>query len=155
KALQSYPKAHLRSQLGIVHQKAFLFSTSLRNNINYAQNRSSLPSEAEIASVLADARIGDFVDKLNDGLDTIVGEKGVALSGGQKQRIALESTHLGNPSILILDDATPAVDTETKNAIQQALAKRMAGKTTFIITHRMTSVQYAQRIFIFDKGQLV
>lgn len=163
KPLASYNKAYLRSRLGIVHQKAFLFSTTLRNNINYAQNRiqhgfrytDTLPDDVEIKTALEDVSIGDFIDKLSEGLDTIVGEKGVTLSGGQKQRVALARTLLGNPAILVLDDATSAVDTETEFNIQQALLKRMTGKTTFIIAHRMTSVQNAHRIFVFDKGQLV
>lgn len=160
--LASYHKAWLRRQLGIVHQKAFLFSTTIRNNVNYVQGSTAMPGHLhpmeesnDFEQVLQDARMMDFIPKMKKGLDTLVGEKGVTLSGGQKQRVALARTLLSNPAILVLDDATSAVDTETEFAIQQALKRRMQGKTTFIIAHRLTSVQQADRIFIFDKGQLI
>ena len=159
--LTNYHKVYLRSRLGIVHQKAFLFSTTLRNNINYAQNQlqrgiaKADEEETAIKAALVDADIDTFVDGLADGLETVVGEKGVTLSGGQKQRIALARTLLGEPAILVLDDATSALDTETEYNIQKALLKRMEGKTTFIIAHRMTSVQHADRILVFDKGELI
>lgn len=164
KPLDSYDKLFLRHHLGLVLQKPFLFSTSIRANIAYARHnldgelqlseQNSTSSEA-IAAVAKDACVTDFIDKMSAGYDTLVGEKGVTLSGGQKQRVALARTLLSNPQILILDDATSAVDTETEFKMQQALNRRMEGKTTLIISHRLTSVQHADKILILKEGTVL
>ncbi|WMX14965.1 ABC transporter ATP-binding protein [Aureispira sp. CCB-E] len=164
KPLESYDKLFLRQQLGVVLQKPFLFSTSIYANIAYARNdlhgdlkllSQDAVSDNIIEQVATDACVTDFIDKMSAGYDTLVGEKGVTLSGGQKQRVALARTLLSNPQILILDDATSAVDTETEFKIQEALNKRMKDKTTLIISHRLTSVQHADKILILKEGQVL
>lgn len=161
KPLETYDKLFLRHHLGVVLQKPFLFSTSIRANIAYARNDSSgnmqlsqqtSNSSEAITTAAKDACVTDFIDKMSAGYDTLVGEKGVTLSGGQKQRVALARTLLSDPQILILDDATSAVDTETEFKMQQALNRRMEGKTTLIISHRLTSVQHADKILILKNG---
>ena len=164
KPLEIFDKLFLRQHLGVVLQKSFLFSTSIRANIAYARNdldgnlqlsqKNSNSSEAFI-TVAKDACVTDFIDKMSAGYDTLVGEKGVTLSGGQKQRVALARTLLSDPQILILDDATSAVDTETEFKMQQALNRRMKGKTTLIISHRLTSVQHADKILILKEGAVL
>lgn len=164
KPLESYDKLFLRHHLGVVLQKSFLFSTSIRANIAYARNdldgnlqlsQKSANSSEAILMAAKDACVTDFIDKMSAGYDTLVGEKGVTLSGGQKQRVALARTLLGDPQILILDDATSAVDTETEFKMQQALNRRMKGKTTLIISHRLTSVQHADQILILKEGAVL
>ena len=164
KPLQDYDKAFLRKQFGVVLQKPFLFSTSIQANIAYARNnvegemqlaRQSAVSAEEFEQAAKDACVSDFIGKMSDGYDTLVGEKGVTLSGGQKQRVALARTLLSNPSILVLDDATSAVDTETEFRMQQALNRRMKNKTTLIIAHRLTSVQHADKILVLENGKVL
>lgn len=152
KPLREYSKSSLRSRLGIVHQKAFLFSTSVKENINFANKA---VSEEEILEVASIATVADFIPKLPNGYETLVGEKGVSLSGGQKQRVALARTLLIKPDVLLLDDATSAVDTETEYKIQNALQKRMEGKTAIIIAHRLTSIQNADKIIVFKQGKIL
>ncbi len=149
--LHLYHKKHLRSSLGIVHQKPFLFSTSIEANIAYTQPDAQKGIVYDVAKA---ATVDTFIDKMSKGYETQVGEKGVTLSGGQKQRVALARTLLSTPNILILDDATSAVDTETEYTIQQALKEKMAGKTSIIIAHRLTAVQDADRLFVFEKGEI-
>jgi ATP-binding cassette subfamily B protein len=164
KPLDSYDKLFLRHHIGLVLQKPFLFSTTIRANIAYALNdlhgnlqlsqENSTSSEALLLAA-KDACVTDFIDNMSAGYDTLVGEKGVTLSGGQKQRVALARTLLSNPQILILDDATSAVDTETEFKMQQALQRRMKEKTTLIISHRLTSVQYANKILVLKEGAVL
>ncbi|MCH2043380.1 MAG: ABC transporter ATP-binding protein/permease [Saprospiraceae bacterium] len=160
--LADYHKTFLRKKFGIVHQKPFLFSTSIKENIAYAQydaeghlaiQHTDHVSDTDFQQASRDAAVTDFIHKMPKTYDTVVGEKGVTLSGGQKQRVALARTLLSDPDILVLDDATSAVDTETEHNIQDALGKRMQKKTTFIIAHRLTSVQYADKIIVLEKGQ--
>lgn len=164
KPIDTYDKLFLRHHLGVVLQKPFLFSTSIKANIAYARNdlqgnlqlsQQSSNTDEAILEASKDACVTDFIDKMQDGYDTLVGEKGVTLSGGQKQRVALARTLLSNPQILILDDATSAVDTETEFKMQQALNRRMKGKTTLIISHRLTSVQEADKILILKDGAVL
>ena len=150
--LSTYNKTYLRSRFGVVQQQAFLFSTSVRNNIAYMKTDAT---DEEILEVSEAASIMSFINKLKNGFETMVGEKGVTLSGGQKQRVALARTLLGDPDILVLDDATSAVDTETEFAIQYALKTKMKDKTTFIIAHRLTSIQQADKIIVLDKGKIL
>lgn len=164
KPLDRYDKSLLRKQFGVVLQKPFLFSTSIRENIAYARknangelllSKHSATSQKELEQAATNACVTDFIGKMSAGYNTLVGEKGVTLSGGQKQRVALARTLLSNPSILVLDDATSAVDTETEFKMQQALNKRMQGKTTFIIAHRLTSIQHADKILVLKDGSVL
>jgi len=149
--LHFYNKKYLRSRLGIVHQKPFLFSTTIRENIAYTRPQAQ---EGIILNAAKAADVETFIDKMTKGYDTLVGEKGVTLSGGQKQRVALARTLMSDPDILVLDDATSAVDTETEYEIQQALRQKMRDKTSIIIAHRLTAVQEADRIIVFDAGSI-
>lgn len=151
--LKDYPRAYLRSQIGIVEQEPFLFSRSIRENIAYSVGRAVTQDEIEAAARAA--AIHDVIVTFPDGYNTIVGEKGVTLSGGQKQRVTIARTLLKNPRILILDDSTSSVDTETEAEIRQALYNLMQDRTTFIIAHRIQSVMNADLIVVLDKGEIV
>jgi len=142
----------LRSQIGIVLQTSLLFSSSLRDNIAYGRLDAT---EEEIIAAAKAARAHDFILKLTQGYDTVVGERGVTLSGGQRQRIAIARALLMNPRILILDDSTSSVDTQTEYLIQQALAELMQGRTTFVIAQRLTTVKRADQILVLDHGRIV
>lgn len=150
--LTAYSRKSLRQKIGLALQKPFLFSTTIRNNIAYAQ------PEAEAAAVLKAAemaQLGELHQVFPEGLETVVGEKGVTLSGGQKQRVALARTLLDQPDILVLDDITSALDTHTEQALFNALQDAMSEKTTLIISHRITSIQQADRILVMEQGRLV
>jgi ATP-binding cassette subfamily B protein len=151
--LNQYPREYLRKQIGIVEQEPFLFSRSIRENITYGVGR-DVPQE-EIEKAARAAAIHDVVLTFPDGYNTLVGEKGVTLSGGQKQRVAVARTLLKNPRILILDDSTSSVDTETEAEIRSALNGLMENRTTFIIAHRIQSVMNADLILVMDKGEVV
>jgi len=151
--LKEYPRHFLRRQIGIVEQEPFLFSRTIRENIAYGVGRDV--SEAEIEAAAQAAAIHDVITSFPDGYDTLVGEKGVTLSGGQKQRVAIARTLLKDPRILILDDATSSVDTETEGLIRGALERLMQGRSTFIIAHRVQSVMNADLILVLDQGRIV
>lgn len=151
--LNQYPRKYLRAQTGIVEQEPFLFSRSIRENITYSVGREL--KQEEIENAARTAAIHKVILTFPDGYDTLVGEKGVTLSGGQKQRIAIARTLLKNPQILILDDSTSAVDTETEALIREALQQLMQGRTTFIIAHRIQSVMLADLILVLDGGEIV
>ncbi len=140
--------ASLRRQIGIVQQDVFLFGGTMRENIAYG--RLDAP-EADILDAAQRARLGSLIADLPDGLDTVIGERGVKLSGGQKQRLAIARMFLKNPPILILDEATSALDTETERAIQQSLAELSRGRTTLVIAHRLATIQNADRIVVVDE----
>ena len=144
--------ASLRRCFGIVEQDVFLFSATIRDNIAYGAVDAS---EEEIIRVAKAARIHDFVMSLPDGYDTWVGERGITLSGGQKQRVAIARTLLMDPPILVLDDSTSSVDTETEYLIQQALAELIRGRTTFVIAQRLRTVKAADQILVMRNGQIV
>jgi ATP-binding cassette subfamily B protein len=139
--------ASLRRQIGIVQQDVFLFGGTIRENIAYGRLGAS---EAEIAAAAARAQLGGFLADLPDGLDTIVGERGVKLSGGQKQRIAIARMFLKDPPILILDEATSALDTATEREIQASLAELAKGRTSLVIAHRLSTIRNADRIVVVD-----
>jgi ATP-binding cassette subfamily B protein len=141
----------LRRQIGIVLQDTRLFAATIRENISFGKPQAG---ENEIITAARDAQAHDFIMEMPDGYDTLVGERGVTLSGGQKQRIAIARTILTDPRILILDDATSSVDTQTEHLIQQALQKLMKGKTTFIIAHRLSTVRQADQILLLDNGRI-
>jgi len=151
--LKEYPRAYLRKQIGIVEQEPFLFSRSIRENITYGVGRDV--SEEEVERAAKAAAIHDVIMGFPDGYKTIVGEKGVTLSGGQKQRTTIARTLLKNPRILILDDSTSSVDTETEASIRGALDELMENRTTFIIAHRIQSVMIADLILVLDKGEVI
>ena len=151
--LKDYSRAYLRKQIGIVEQEPFLFSRSIRENIMYGVGR-DVPQE-EVERAAKAAAVHDVILSFPDGYDTLVGEKGVTLSGGQKQRVAIARTLLKNPRILILDDSTSSVDTETEAEIRDALNGLMQNRTTFIIAHRIQSVMVADLILVLDKGEVV
>jgi len=151
--LKDYSRAYLRRQIGIVEQEPFLFSRSIRENITYGVGRDVSQEEVERAAKAA--AIHDVIMGFPDGYKTIVGEKGVTLSGGQKQRTTIARTLLKNPHILILDDSTSSVDTETEAEIRDALNGLMENRTTFIIAHRIQSVMVADLILVLDKGEVI
>jgi ATP-binding cassette subfamily B protein len=151
--LKEYPRHFLRQQIGIVEQEPFLFSRTIRENITYGVGREVSDKEVQAAARMA--AIHDVVMSFPDGYNTLVGEKGITLSGGQKQRVAIARTLLKDPRILILDDATSSVDTETEGEIRQALERLMEGRTTFIIAHRIQSVMNADLILVLDQGRIV
>jgi ATP-binding cassette subfamily B protein len=151
--LRRYPRHYLRRQIGLVEQESFLFSRSVRENLTYGVRRSV--SDAEIEAAARTAAIHQDIAEFAQGYDTLVGERGVMLSGGQKQRVAIARTLLKDPRILILDDSTSSVDTETEHLIREALQCLMRGRTTFIIAHRIQSVMNADLILVFDKGRIV
>ena len=151
--ITKYPRKYLRSQIGIVEQEPFLFSRSIRENITYGVHRKV--SQEEIIQAAQFAAIHDVIEEFPKGYDTLVGERGVTLSGGQKQRVAIARALLKNPHILILDDSTSSVDTETEAQIRDALEHLMENRTTFIIAHRIQSVMDADLILVFDKGKII
>jgi len=150
--IRHYALDDLRKRIGMVHQDPFLFSTTIRENIAFGRTNASLEEVIDAAKA---AMIHDFIMTLENGYDTEVGERGVTLSGGQKQRIAIARALLANPRILILDDSTSSVDAKTEMLIQKALENLMIGRTTFIITHRLSTVRNADLIVIMERGQIV
>jgi ATP-binding cassette subfamily B protein len=142
----------LRSQIGIVLQDTFLFNGTIAENIAYAKAEASLE---EIMAAATAANAHDFILKKPDGYDTIVGERGQQLSGGERQRIAIARAILHNPRILILDEATSSVDTDTEKQIQEAIARLIKGRTTFAIAHRLSTLRNADRLFVFKDGRIV
>jgi len=151
--LKNYSREYLRRQIGIVEQEPFLFSRSIRENITYGVGR-DVP-QIEVEKATRAAAVHDVILGFPDGYNTLVGEKGVTLSGGQKQRITIARTLLKNPGILILDDSTSSVDTETEAEIRNALNLLMQNRTTFIIAHRIQSVMNADLILVMDKGRVI
>ncbi|PJN55693.1 putative multidrug export ATP-binding/permease protein [Paenibacillus sp. GM2FR] len=140
----------LRSHIGIVQQDVFLFDGSIRENIAYGRLNAA---ESDMMEAVSRAQLEELVASLPDGLDTLIGERGVKLSGGQKQRLSIARMFLKNPPILILDEATSALDAETEAAIQQALAELSEGRTTLVIAHRLATIKNADRIVVVaDKG---
>ncbi len=151
--LREYPRRYLREQIGIVQQEPFLFSRTIRENITYGVRREV--SDEEVYRAARAAAVHDVIMTFPEGYRTIVGEKGVTLSGGQKQRTTLARTLLKDPAILILDDATSSVDSETEGVIREALTELIPGRSTFIIAHRIQSVMEADMILVVDKGAIV
>ena len=141
----------LRKQIGFVQQNVFLFDASIRENLRYGKTDAT---EAEMWAALDAANLGQFVRELPDGLETQVGERGTRLSGGQKQRLSIARVFLKNPSILIFDEATSSLDTESEAQIQDAFDRLSRGRTAIVIAHRLTTVKDADHIFVIDKGTL-
>jgi ATP-binding cassette, subfamily B, multidrug efflux pump len=152
KDIRELTLSSLREQMAVVFQETFLFSSTIRNNIAYGVKQASMDDIIHAAKL---AKAHDFIMELPLGYDTIVGERGLGLSGGQKQRIAIARALLKNPKILILDDATSAVDMETEHEIQLGFQEVMKGRTTFIIAHRISSLKHADEIIVLDEGRIV
>jgi ATP-binding cassette, subfamily B, bacterial len=144
--------ASLRSQIGVVLDEPFLFTASIRDNIAYGRPDAAL---AEVEAAARAAGAGGFIGDLADGYDTVVGERGYTLSGGQRQRIAIARTLLLNPPILILDDATSAVDVQVEQEIHEALRVLMTGRTTLVVAHRLSTIGLADRVVLLDGGRIV
>ena len=150
--IKTISKESLRSSIGYVTQESFLFNGTVRDNLLIANREAS---EDQIWEALKIANAYDFVKKLLNGLDTEVGERGVKLSVGEKQRVSIARALLRNPPILLLDEATASVDTETERLIQQALERLMKNRTSFVIAHRLSTVRGADYIYVLDSGAVV
>jgi ATP-binding cassette subfamily B protein len=142
----------LRRQIGIVLQTSLLFSDTIKANIAYGRPEATME---EVVAAAKAAQAHEFIESFTNGYDTIVGERGVTLSGGQRQRVAIARALLMNPRILILDDSTSSVDTQTEKLIQAALDTLMEGRTTFVIAHRLSTVRRADMILVMNEGQIV
>lgn len=149
--VREYTLNDLRSKIAIVPQETFLFSASLKDNIRFGKPDAS---DDEVIAAAKVAQVHEFAEKLPKGYDTVVGERGVGLSGGQRQRVALARAVLMNPSILILDEATSAVDTQTEALIQQAMAEVMKGRTSIVIAQRLSTVKSADKIVVLKDGRV-
>jgi len=144
--------ASYRTQLGVVLQETFLFDGSIRENVRFSRPDAS---EAELLEACRIARVDEFAEALDEGYDTIVGERGVKLSGGQRQRLSIARAILADPRILILDEATSSLDSESEAMIQQGLSHLMRGRTTFVIAHRLSTIRRADQILVIEAGNIV
>jgi ATP-binding cassette subfamily B protein len=142
----------LRSQISFIEQDIFLFSRTIKENIAFG---SAEASQEEVEQAAKEAQAHEFIKAFPDGYATEIGERGVTLSGGQRQRIAIARAFLTNPRILILDDSTSAIDSATEDQIQKAMKRISQERTTFIITHRLSQIRWADRILVLRKGELV
>ncbi|MEL6907966.1 MAG: ATP-binding cassette domain-containing protein, partial [Planctomycetota bacterium] len=142
----------LRRAVGLVSQDVFLFHGTLRDNIAYARPDATLD---DVRAAAAAAELHGWIATLPDGYDTVVGERGQKLSGGQRQRVSIARAVLKDPPVLVLDEATSAVDNETEAAIQRSMERIAVGRTTIVIAHRLSTVRHADRILVLDGGDLV
>jgi len=149
---EGFPLTALRSQMAVVMQDVFLFGGTIRENIAYGRPGAT---EEEITEAARQANAWDFIQSFPDKLDTVVGERGVQLSGGQRQRIAIARAVLKNPRILILDEATSSLDSESERQVQEALEKLMEGRTSLVIAHRLSTVRKADHIIVLNDGRIV
>ena len=152
KPLRDFSKSALRGAIGMVTQESFLFNGSIRDNLRLGKPKAE---DAEFWKVLDAANAREFVERLPGGLDTVVGERGVKLSVGEKQRVSIARALLKDPPILILDEATASVDTQTERLIQEALDHLLEGRTSFVIAHRLSTVRHADQILVMDHGRIV
>jgi subfamily B ATP-binding cassette protein MsbA len=150
--LREFDLKSVRSVMGIVSQDTFLFNTSVRNNIAYAWPDAT---DEEVIAAAKRANAYEFIVRLPQGFDTMIGDRGVLLSGGQRQRMAIARALLRNPDILILDEATSALDTVSERLVQQAIDELCRDRTTVVIAHRLSTVQKANQIAVLDKGRVV
>ncbi len=141
-----------RSRLGVVLQDDFLYEGTIRENILFARANAS---EEEVIDAVKGAYVNEFTDRFEEGLDTVIGERGVKLSGGQRQRISIARALLADPKIIILDEATSNLDTESESYIQKSLRKLMQDRTTFVIAHRLSTIQQADQILVIEDGNIV
>jgi ABC-type multidrug transport system fused ATPase/permease subunit len=147
-----YGISELRSQIAIVPQDVLLFGGTIKENIAYGKPHAS---DEEIKQAAKQANALDFIESFPEKFETIVGERGIKLSGGQRQRIAIARAVLKNPAILILDEATSSLDSESERVVQEALEKLMVGRTSFVIAHRLSTIRNADKIMVIDKGVVV
>jgi len=152
RSIRDLPKSALRSAIGMVTQESFLFNGSVRDNLRLGNPDAT---DAELWGALEAANARDFVERLSEQLDTVVGERGVKLSVGEKQRVSIARALLKDPPILILDEATASVDTQTERLIQGALDRLMAERTSFVIAHRLSTVRHADQILVLERGRIV
>jgi len=145
--------APLRAQMGIVSQETVIFNDTVRANIAYGALDKYGAAAIEAAAHAANA--GDFIAKLPQGYDTLLGERGTRLSGGERQRLAIARALLRDPPILILDEATSSLDTESERLVQEAIDRLLKGRTVFVIAHRLSTVQHATQILVLDQGRIV
>jgi len=141
----------LRNQISIIEQDIFLFSKTVKENIAFGRADAS---EAEVIEAAKKAQAHEFILELAKGYNTVIGDRGVMLSGGQRQRLALARAFLTDPRILILDDSTSAIDSKTEDEIQKAIKAASEGRTTFIITHRLSQIRWADLIIVMRKGKI-
>ena len=145
----------LRGAIGLVPQEPTLFSGTARENIAYAIAGDRVPTDAEVITASRAAHAHEFVERLPDGYDTRVGERGVKLSGGQRQRLAIARVFLKNPAVVVLDEATSSLDAESEALVEQAMEELLRGRSTLIIAHRLSTVRRADRVLVIDKGRIV
>jgi len=141
-----------RSQLGVVLQDSFLFDGTIRENVMFSRPGAT---EEQFLFACRTARVDEFAESYPDGYDTIVGERGVKLSGGQRQRLSIARALLAQPRILILDEATSSLDSESEAMIQAGLSQLMVGRTTFVIAHRLSTIRRADQILVVEQGRIV
>jgi ABC-type multidrug transport system fused ATPase/permease subunit len=141
-----------RTQLGVVLQETFLFDGTIRENVSFSRPGAS---EEEMKAACRIARVDEFAESFEQGYDTLVGERGVKLSGGQRQRISIARAILADPRILILDEATSSLDSESEALIQQGLSYLMQGRTTFVIAHRLSTIRRAHQILVMEAGRII
>jgi len=141
-----------RSQLGVVLQDDFLFDGTIRENIMFPRPHST---EEQLQAAIKAAHVKEFTDRFEEGLETVIGERGVKLSGGQRQRVAIARAILADPRILILDEATSNLDTESEAFIQESLNRLMKGRTTLVIAHRLSTIRQADQILVVEKGEIM
>jgi subfamily B ATP-binding cassette protein MsbA len=151
--LKDFRLTALRAQIALVTQNVVLFNDTIAANIGYGSLRES--SREDIREAAAKAHALEFIDRMPDGLDTMIGDNGVMLSGGQRQRLAIARALLKDAPILILDEATSALDTESERHIQAALDTVMEGRTTLVIAHRLSTIEKADRILVMDAGRII
>ena len=149
--IKDYNLNNLRSQIGIVDQDIFLFGGTIKENIAYGKSEATME---EIIMSAKQANAHNFINRLENGYNTLVGERGIQLSGGQRQRISIARTILKDPRILILDEATSSLDSDSENKVQQAIKELMKKRTTIIITHRLSSIKHTDKILVIDKGEI-
>ncbi|MEL7377085.1 MAG: ABC subfamily B transporter ATP-binding protein, partial [Bacteroidota bacterium] len=150
--IRQFPLRSWRDQLALVPQEVLLFGGSIRENIAYGQPDLS---EEAIREAARQANALEFIDAFPDGLDTLVGDRGIKLSGGQRQRIAIARAILKDPQVLLLDEATSSLDAESERLVQDALNKLMAGRTSIVIAHRLSTIREADRIYVLENGAIV
>ncbi len=150
--LRTVELASYRSQLGLVLQDEFLFDGTIRENLLFARPGAS---EEQVVEAARRAHVTEFADRMPDGLDTVIGERGVKLSGGQKQRVTIARALLADPRVLLLDEATSSLDTESESFIQESLGELLAGRTTLVIAHRLSTIQRADLILVIEDGEVV
>jgi subfamily B ATP-binding cassette protein MsbA len=141
-----------REQLGVVLQETFLFDGTIRENVRFSRPEAT---EEQLMEACRIARVDEFAEKFPEGYDTIVGERGVKLSGGQRQRLSIARAILADPRILILDEATSSLDSESEAMIQNGLSFLMKGRTTFVIAHRLSTIRRAEQILVVEAGLIV